>query len=57
MDKSVTRVISEFAFNLKYEDLPKEVVNEVKRFLYDSIGCAFGAYNAKDVKILRSVYK
>lgn len=56
MEKSVSRVISEFAFNLKYEDLPNEVINEVKRFLYDSIGCAFGAYNSKDVSILRKVY-
>ena len=57
MEKSVSRVISEFAFSLKYEDLPKEVINEVKRFIYDSIGCAFGAYDAKDVNILRNVYK
>lgn len=56
MEKSVSRVISEFAFNLKYEDLPNEVIDEVKRFLYDSIGCAFGAYNSKDVSILRKVY-
>jgi 2-methylcitrate dehydratase len=57
MDKSISRQISEFAVNLKYEDLPKEVVNEVKRYLYDSIGCAYGAYNTKDVKIMRDLYK
>ena len=32
MDKSISRTISEFALNLKYEDLPKNVVDEVKRF-------------------------
>ena len=57
MDKSISRTISEFAVNLKYEDLPKEVVNEVKRYLYDSIGCAYGGYHTKDVKILRDIYK
>lgn len=57
MDKSIARQISEFAVNLKYEDLPKEVVHEVKRYLYDSIGCAYGAYNTKDVKIMREIYK
>lgn len=57
MDKSISRQISEFAVSLKYEDLPKEVVNEVKRYLYDSIGCAYGAYNTKDVKIMRDLYK
>ena len=43
MKKSISRTISEFAVNLKYNDLPKEVIHEVKRYLYDSIGCAFGA--------------
>ncbi len=57
MEKSIARVISEFAVNLKYEDLPKEVINEVKRYLYDSIGCAFGAYKTKDVNIIRDIYK
>lgn len=57
MEKSVSRVISEFACNLKYEDLPKEVIYEVKKYLYDSIGCALGAYKTKDVNIIRDIYK
>lgn len=57
MNKSISRTISEFAVNLKYEDLPKEVINEVKRYLYDSIGCAFGGYHTKDVNILRNIYR
>jgi len=56
MDKSVSRQIAEFAVNLKYEDLPKEVILEVKRYLYDSIGCAYGGYHTKDVNILRDIY-
>ena len=57
MDKSISRTIAEYAVNLQYKDLPKEVVYEVKRYLYDSIGCAFGGYHTKDVKILRDIYK
>ncbi len=57
MEKSISRQIAEFAVNLKFQDLPKEVVYEVKRFLYDSIGCAFGAYKTKDVNIIRDIYK
>ena len=57
MEKSISRTISEFAVNLKYSDLPKEVIHEVKRYLYDSIGCAYGAYSTKDVNILRDIYK
>ncbi|MFH1197305.1 MAG: MmgE/PrpD family protein [bacterium] len=57
MEKSISRIISEFAVNLKYEDLPKEVIHEVKRYLYDSIGCAYGSYHTKDVNIIRDIYK
>ncbi|HEX2865611.1 MAG TPA: MmgE/PrpD family protein [Ignavibacteriales bacterium] len=57
MEKSFSRQIAEFAVNLKYEDLPSEVINEVKRYLYDSVGCAYGGYHTKDVNILRDIYK
>jgi 2-methylcitrate dehydratase len=57
MEKSISRIISEFAVNLKYEDLPKEVIHEVKRYLYDSVGCAYGAYSTKDVKMIRDLCK
>jgi len=56
MEKSLSRQIAEFAFNLKFENLPDKVVHEVKRYLYDSIGCAYGGYHTKDVKILRDIY-
>ncbi len=56
MEKSISRIISEFAVNLKYEDLPAEVVHQTKRFLYDSIACAFGGYKTKDVKIIYDIY-
>ncbi|MBN1213094.1 MAG: MmgE/PrpD family protein [candidate division Zixibacteria bacterium] len=57
MDKSVSHQIAEYAVGLKYKDLPDGVVNEVKRFLYDSVGCAFGGYRTRDVNILRDIYK
>lgn len=57
MDKSVSRQIAEFAVGLTYADLPEKVVNEVKRYLYDSVGCAYGGYHTRDVNILRDIYK
>jgi 2-methylcitrate dehydratase len=57
MKKSIARQIAEFAVNLKFEDLPEEVVHEVKRYLYDSIGCAYGAHETKDVNIIRDIYR
>ena len=56
MNKSISRQIAEFALKLKYEDLPNNVVNEVKRYLYDSVGCSYGGYHTKDVNILRDIY-
>jgi 2-methylcitrate dehydratase len=57
MGPSISRQIAEFAVNLRYKDLPENVINAVKRYLYDSIGCAYGGYHTKDVKILRKIYK
>jgi len=56
MDKSLSRQIAEFVVGLKYEDLPADVVDTVKRFLYDSVGCAYGGYHTRDVNILRDIY-
>lgn len=57
MDKSISRQIAEFAVGLRYEDLPDNVIHEVKRYLYDSIGCAYGATHTKDVTIMRELYR
>lgn len=56
MEHSISRQIAEFAVDLRYDDLPEKVVHEVKRYLYDSIGCAYGGYHTKDVNILRDIY-
>ena len=56
MENTISKQIAEFAVNLRYTDLPEQVVETVKHFLYDSIGCAFGSYQTKDVNILRNIY-
>lgn len=53
MDATISRQMARFALGLKYKDLPENVVNEVKRYLYDSVGCAYGGYHTRDVIILR----
>lgn len=53
---SISRQIAKFSLGLKFEDLPPDVVNEVKRFLYDSIGCAYGGYSTHDVEIVQNIY-
>jgi len=57
MDTTISRQIAEFAIDLKYEDLPDSVILEVKRYLYDSLGCAYGGYFTRDVNMLRDLYR
>ncbi len=48
---TISHEMANFAVNLKFNDLPAEVVYQVKRFLLDSIGCAFGGWDNYDVQI------
>jgi len=57
MKNTISRQIAKFAINLKYEDLPDNVVYKVKEFMYDSIGCAYGAFHTKDVNVIYDIYK
>lgn len=41
---NITKELAEFAVNLKYDDIPKDVVEKTKLILLDSIGCALGSY-------------
>jgi 2-methylcitrate dehydratase len=52
VEKSLSRRVAEFAVNLRFEDIPPEAVTEAKRLLLDSIGCAFGGFEAEDPLIL-----
>ena len=56
MSTTISRKLARFALDLTYEDLPEEVVYQVKRFLFDSIGCAYGGYKTRDVSVVRKLY-
>jgi 2-methylcitrate dehydratase len=47
--------MAEWAAAARYQDLPAEVVNEAKRFLMDSVGCALGGAQQHDVTLARAV--
>jgi len=49
---SISRQMAEFVHDLHFEDLPGEVVHEAKRFLVDSLGCAFAAVNNEDMQAM-----
>jgi 2-methylcitrate dehydratase len=52
---SISQKMAEFAIGIEYNDLPGEVVKEAKRFLIDSIGCAFAALNSEDMQAMYRV--
>jgi 2-methylcitrate dehydratase len=49
--------LSQWAANLKYEDLSAEAIHAAKLFLFDSFGCALGGSQQHDVKIMLKHFK
>ncbi len=49
--------LAEYAHSLRYEDIPAPVVQEVKRRIIDSLGCAMGAIDSEPATIARRVSK
>ena len=47
--------LAHYSCSLCYDDLPGAVVHEVKRRVLDSLGCAFGSWNAPPCKIAREI--
>jgi 2-methylcitrate dehydratase len=47
----LAETLARYAANLKYEDIPEDVVRLTKRTILDTIGCAFGGYDAGPSKI------
>ena len=55
MTTTLAHQLADYACALRYEDLSKEVVHEVKRRVIDSIGCAIGAWKEEPCVIARNV--
>lgn len=55
MTKSLAHQFAEYAGALRFEDLSRETVHEVKRRIIDSIGCALGAWKEEPCRIAREV--
>jgi 2-methylcitrate dehydratase len=52
---SLAHQFANYACSLKFEDLSRETVHEVKRRLIDSVGCALGAWKEEPCRIARAV--
>ena len=44
---SVGETLARYATDLKYEDLPEDVIRIAKRTILDTFGCAFGGYSGR----------
>lgn len=51
MGQFLSQTLAEWSSGLKYEDLTPDAVDAAKRFLYDSLGCAFGGAHTEDIHI------
>ncbi len=54
MDRT-TELLSTYACELTYDQLPSDVVYQVKRTLIDTIGCALGGFNVEPSQIAREL--
>ncbi len=53
-DSTVQRLVN-YTASLRFNDLPDEVVQQVKRLIIDSLGCGIRAFNSPPVKIARKL--
>ncbi len=55
MTDPIVERLAAYVSSLEYEDLPGEVVHQVKRLVIDSVGCGLGASDAAPVRAARDV--
>ena len=54
--ENITYKLARFSKQLRFEDLPPDVVAITKRFVFDSVGCAYGGSKTEDVEIMLNFY-
>ena len=52
---TIVEQLSSYAATLRYEDLPPEVVEQAKRLIVDTIGCALGGFHSEPASIARDI--
>ncbi len=50
---TVAEQMAAFTEKVRYEDLSADAIHHVKRFLWDSFGCAYGGLNTRDSAMMR----
>ena len=51
MAETITARMAQWAAGVKFEHIGDKAVHEARRYLLDSLGCAFGGYRQEDAEI------
>jgi len=54
--ENITYKMARFTRKLRFEDLSSDVIEITKRFILDSIGCAYGGSKTEEVEIMLNLY-
>ena len=55
--EGITQALADWASEVSFSDLSKEVIHQTKRVIFDSIGCALGGYSSEKGRIVRDFAK
>jgi 2-methylcitrate dehydratase len=55
LKETLAHQLAQYAYDLKFEDIPAEVIHEAKKRVIDALGCALGAWHSDPAKITRTV--
>ena len=55
MSETITATMARWAADLSYDQIGEAAVREARRYLLDTLGCAFGGYQQEDAEIALSV--
>ena len=55
MSDTITATMSQWAASLEFDQIGEQAVDEARRYLLDSLGCAFGGYRQEDALIALEV--
>ena len=55
MSDTITATMSQWAEGLEFDQIGEQAVHEARRYLLDSLGCAFGGYRQEDALIALEV--
>ncbi|TMI25836.1 MmgE/PrpD family protein [Candidatus Bathyarchaeota archaeon] len=51
----IAEELSQYAFSVKYSEIPENIVHDSKKRIIDALGCGIGAFNAEPVRFSRRI--